>query len=436
MAKKKTLKQSKKITLNHLCKVEGHGALDLKIVNGKVKVCRLNAIEGARYFEGLVRDRLYDEINEITSRICGICSVAHNMTCLKAIERAMDVPVSEQTQILRELLSIAERVRSHATHLYFLALPDYLGFESAIAMAAKYKTEVNRALQLMKVGNVMAETIGGREMHPVTCIVGGFTKVPDKDEKKMLLDNLKEALPQAIKTAELFSKIEYPAFERECEHMALYQDKKISLLEGTIVSDWGHSSPQENYNDYVTERLEPYATSKFATKQGKEYMVGALSRLNTNLDALSPTAKKILLKGKHAIPSQNPFINNYAQALELVHWIERAILLLSENDFIFEGLPEVNVKAGHGIAVTEAPRGLLFHEYEFDREGRVIRANIITPTAQNLSNMEQDIKGYVEFLLAQQKMSNDKLVLEIEKLIRSYDPCFSCSTHFLKVNWV
>lgn len=421
----------RKIDMNYITKIEGHASLYLDISNGKVKECNLQSIEGARFFEGIVKGKHYTEISEITSRICGICSCAHTVTAIKAIENAFNVQVSEQTKLLRELLTIGERVRSHATHLYFLVLPDYLGFESGLAMANKHKTEVKRALELMKLGNNIVEVVGGRVMHPVTLEIGSFTNIPSKEKLNDLLKRLKFLRRDAIKTAELFGSLQYPHFERETEYISLKQLDSFPLLTGDIVSNKGLNIKAHEYKKYLKEYIVPYSTAKFAVRDDHAYLLGAISRVNNNVKLLCKDAENIIRKSKIKFPNFNPFVNNFAQALELIHWIDRGIEIIEKWDFKKEYPQEIKPKADRGVAATEAPRGILFHDYEFDKKGFVKKCNIITPTCQMLRNIEEDIREYVENFLIDKP--EKELKLEIEKLIRSYDPCFSCSTHFLEL---
>ncbi len=421
----------RKINMNYITKIEGHASLYLDISDGKVKECNLKSVEGARFFEGIVKGKHYTEISEITSRICGICSCAHTITSIKAIENAFNIQVTEQTKLLRELLTIGERIRSHTTHLYFLALPDYWGFESGIAMAAKHKNEVKRALDLMKLGNNLIEVVGGRVMHPVTFEIGYCTHIPKKEELDELLKRLKLLKRDAIKTAELFSSIEVPSFERETEYVSLRQLDNFPLISGDIVSTKGLNIKAHDYRKYFKEYIEPYSTAKFAVKDNKAYMTGALARVNNNQRLLCKEAENIMRKSRKRFPNHNPFVNNFAQSLEIIHWIDRAIEIIERWEFRKEPQIEVKPKAERGIAVTEAPRGLLFHDYEFDSKGMVKKCNIITPTAQFLKNLEEDIRAYVSQNLIDKP--EKELKLEIEKLIRAYDPCFSCSTHFLEL---
>jgi sulfhydrogenase subunit alpha len=291
------------LNLNYITKIEGHASLYLEIENNQVLKCNLKSVEGARFFEGIVKGKHYSDVSEIVSRICGICSTAHTVTSIKAIENALKVEVSLQTKLLRELITIGERIRSHAAHLYFLALPDYLGYESAIAMAPKYKAEVNTALELIKLGNNIVSTIGGREMHPVTLAIGGFTNVPDKKELDDLLRRLKDAKASAARTAELFLRLNYPSFERKSEYISLKQIDGFPLLEGTIISDRELNIDQKEYKKYFSEYINQYSTAKFAVKENKEYLTGALARLNNNYKLLSRNAEQLLKKSRKIFPN-------------------------------------------------------------------------------------------------------------------------------------
>lgn len=419
---------SKTINLNHIAKIEGHARLNVKIEGNKVEKCQLEVFEGARYFEAIVKGRRYDELPIITARICGICSQAHAITALQAIEAAFKIKPSQQTNTLRELLCNASIIQSHALHLYFMALPDYLGYDSAIAMASKYKKEVACALKLKRLSNDIINAIGGRDIHSVTSVAGGFSKIPDKSQLKSLLSRLKEAKEDAIETAKLFARLKYPKFERRTEYFALAKPKQYAILDGSI-SNAKTKVKTKDYEKHFKEYIQPYSTAKFSAVKDKPYMTGALARININKKMLSYNAKKSL---KIKTPCYNPFMNNYCQAVEIVHMIEYSIKLLEGLNIKEETVPAIKAKAGRGISVTEAPRGLLFHDYTFDKKGIVKSANIVAPTSQNLKNIEEDIK---EFLPTVLKKKEKEIILDLEKLIRAYDPCISCSTHFLEVNF-
>ena len=425
----------KNITINHITKIEGHATLNLKIDNGIVKKAEIKSVEGARFFEDIVKGRRWDEVNTLTSRICGTCSPAHSINALMAVENAFGINPSTQTKMLRELLSLGSIIQNHTAHLYFLALPDYLGYESAIQMASRFKPEIKRALNLKHIGNKMGFVIGGREVHPVANRVGYFSNVPKKEQLKDILSQLKSARTDAIKTMDLFSKLHYPRFERKTRYFA-NRGKVYNMLFGPIhchnCCGSGICIPDIDYENHFNEYFEEGNDSKLVRALGKSYMVGALARLNVNADILPQKLKKII---PFKLPNYSPFMNNVSQAFEIVWAIERCIELIERLEPRQLRAPDIKPKAGRGIATTEAPRGVLIHDYTFDKSGYVKKANIITPTTQNLASMEDDIKEFVPPLL-KADISKERIVLEIEKLIRAYDPCISCATHFLKVNWL
>ncbi|MBR9699162.1 Ni/Fe hydrogenase subunit alpha [Candidatus Woesearchaeota archaeon] len=421
-----------KITLNHITKIEGHAKLALGIENGEVKQCELSSVEGSRYFEGIVRGRRFNEASEITSRICGICSCAHVITSIQAIENALHYIPTEQTETLRVLLTLSERIRSHATHLYFLALPDYTGYESALAMAPKFKKELKQALRLMKIGNGMIKILGGRDLHPVSATVGGWLSLPTQEEFDTMARDLESIKADASATCDLFSNLTYPDFETKGEWYSLVDKHHYAVLHGTFKS-FSSSFEKKHYRKFVKEYHEEHSTANFVVKGDHRYMVGALPRLNNNHRQLSSDAKKMLKQANIPIPTLNPFYNNIAQAVELVHCIDHAIDICRSMKVRKERVDKVGMRAGTGVGAIEVPRGTLWHEYTLDKNGMITNANIITPTAQNLLNMQEDIRAFVPRLMDKKK---EDIVIEIEKLIRSYDPCFSCSAHFLEVKWL
>ncbi|MFC1648843.1 Ni/Fe hydrogenase subunit alpha [Nanoarchaeota archaeon] len=419
------------ISINHLTKIEGTASLTLKIEKGQVQKCELRAVEGSRYFEGLLVGKQYNEASWISSRICGICSCAHTVTAVKAIEQALGIKVTDQTKKLRQLYTIGERIRSHATHLYFLALPDYLGFESGLEMAPKKKNEVMRALKIMKIGNDIIKLAQGREMHPISTTPGGFLKYPKQKELDEIRKRLEDAVPDAEETLKLFCSLKYPKYEFDTQFFSLTSNDEYALLEGDILAG-GKVFKEKDYRNYIKEHHDPDNTANFVVKEGKSYMVGALARINNNKNFLSARTKQLLHKADIEFPSKNPFYNNIAQAAELLHYFEHAIKLLEKLQVQPEKPVEYELRAGQGVAAVEVPRGTLWHEYELDDKGQITYANIVTPTAQNLRNMQEDIKNYIPNLLNENKQ---ELILDIEMLIRAYDPCFSCASHFLKVKF-
>lgn len=420
----------KKIKLDHITKIEGDATLEVKIDKGKVLKVELQVLEGARFFEGIIKRKSYNDVTPLVSRICGICSCIHQAASFKAIEDAFLIKPSKQTMRLRELMCLGERLRSHATHLYLLALPDYLGFESAVSMGKEHNDKISRALKIISLGNDLVETVGGRDIHPVSCVVGGFSKIPKDSELKALLKRVKDIKADVVETAELFATLDYPDFERETQYFALENKNSYSLLKGEISCVGNYCIPLNTYVDHFEEYIQSYSTAKFVVAEKKGYRVGAIARMNNNMKFLKKDAKKIVKKSGIKFPSHNPFINNFCQAVENVHEVDRVIEILTNMTPKDEKPVKVKLRSSRGISVVEAPRGILFHDYTFDKSGKLTKANIITPTQQNLLNIEDDIKAYLPSIL---NLKKEKIILELEKLIRSYDPCISCSTHFLKV---
>lgn len=431
---------TKKITLNHITKVEGHAEVHIKIKDGKIEECHVHSVEGARYFEGLIKGRSYDEVTMITSRICGICSCGHTIASIIAIENAFGVKPSHQTDLLRELITIGERIRSHASHIYFFSLPDYMGYGNAIEMAKKHPQEIKDCLEIIRVGNELIKLVGGRDMHPFTGIVGGFTKIAESSKFQKIKDELKNILPLVEKTIALFAGLEIPDYEKEDSvFISLENHETFPLHTGKIISNTGLSFEPDQYKTFIKEHFHKGSSAKFASIEGKEFMTGALARINNSGDRLSKKTKALIKKHKIKFPSSNLFLNNLAQALEILHWGERAIEILENNEFKPEAPVKIDfkkTKSCQGIGAIEVPRGILFHDYSFNKKGILEKANIITPTVQNLADMELSVKRYLNQVLENEPdKSKELLIKEIEKLIRAFDPCFSCSTHFLKVKW-
>ena len=422
---------TRRLDLEHIAKIEGHAKLYVNVSGGEVKSVELNVLEGARFFEGILKDNKFNDLSHIASRICGICSVVHTITSIEAIENAFGIKVSEQTRLLREVMNIGGIIQSHALHLYFLTLPDYAGAESAIGLVKTHKSVIDRALRLKRLGNKIVFTIAGRDVHPIACVVGGFSRIPEKENISDILNDLKRCKEDAVETVKLFIGLSYPEFELETPHFALtggtYFDSDTLLR-----CEKGKCFPTKSYKQHFKEYLRAGSTAEFATKEGKSYFVGALARLCNNCELLSKEAKQYAMNlcGKQ----NNPFMNIPAQAIEILDGINRCIVILSNLELKKEKPVEMSVKpcACEGIAACEAPRGTLFHHYKFDDKGYCTFADITTPTTQNLKNIEDAIKTYLPSILGR---SPEEIKREIEKTIRAYDPCISCSTHFLDLEW-
>lgn len=419
----------------YVTRVEGHGNILLDVKNGEIKELKLEIIESPRFFEAMIRGRRYDEVSLITSRICGICAVSHTTASIRATETALGVEVSEQTKLLRRLLFHGEMIQNHILHLYFLAAPDFFRVGSVIPLIDTHREVVERALRLKKLGNRICEVIGGRHVHPITPTVGGFTRVPAASELKGLKTYLESHKKDLQETVNLMKTVKLPEFTRETEYLALKTDGEYAYIDGDIGSTEGDTTPVKKYKDKVKEYIVPHSSAKHARGTRDSYMVGALARLNNHFAKLSPGAKKVAAQLDFKVPNHNPFANNLAQLIETVHCFEESLEIIDR--LLERGLKEDNVEvkvgAGRGVGAVEAPRGTLYHEYEYDEQGRCVNANCIIPTAQNLANIEADMRALVPQIINE---SESEIQFLLEMLVRAYDPCISCSTHFLKVDFV
>jgi coenzyme F420-reducing hydrogenase alpha subunit len=351
---------------------------------------------------------------------------------MKAVEKAFGVEASEQTERLRQLATNGEFIKSHALHLFFLVLPDFLGRESVLDFSKEEQKFIEQGIALKKTGTEFVRLLGGRIYQTVSIRPGGFTKLPQENELRQCLKLLEAQRPMAIDAIKLFASFRdsFP-FERETDCLALI-DENYGFVKGKVKSSTGLSVEDERLTEHVHERVMPYSSAKQASLGKRDMRVGALARINLNQKALEPAAREIIAELGLKFPSHRIFDNNLAQAIELLHLIDSSIGLLKGFRPMKEAVPEIRPCDSEGIGVTEAPRGTLYHEYKFDQNGIVQRANIIVPTNQNAHTIESDLVEFIPSLLDLQQESAN---LEIEKLVRAYDPCISCATHFLRVNW-
>jgi sulfhydrogenase subunit alpha len=413
------------IELDHIAKIEGHARLNIKIEKNELKNLELEIFEGARFFENILKEKKYDELPLISSRICGVCSPAHTLASIRAIEDAFGITPNREIKLLRELLTIGGLLQSHALHLYFLVLPEYLGFGSALQMASKYQDEIQRALRIKRLGNKILTVIGGRDIHPLTTVVGGFSRAPSVQDLKSLADEMKALQEDALKTFTLFSGLSYPDFEHTSTYMAMHGKnllgEKISFLKNGTLEHFPH-----DYEKYIKEYFQHDSTAEFVVVEGKGYTVGPQARMNVNWNLQDKELRKLL---RLQSPSYSPFSNIVFQSFEIMSGVKRATEVLrevTEKRVHIEPPVEVKPKASTGIGVVEAPRGLLFHKFSFDEDGYCTYANVTTPTSQNLRMIEDCLEAFVT---AHLHIPREELIREVEKLIRAFDPCISCSSH-------
>lgn len=421
------------LAIEHIARIEGHGNIAVKVEEGRVLDVRMDVVEPARFFEAMVVGRRYDEAPLITSRICGICSPNHALTSVKAIEAAMGVEVSERTTMLRKLLVYGSFLQNHATHLYVLAAPDFVGLDSVFPLAATHPDVVERALKIKALGNRLTALVGGRPVHPVTAVIGGFTAEPDPSALSSIRDQLLEVAADVLATVDLFASFSLPEFASSGDMLALVESGDYAIYGGDIESlDRGWRRPVAEYRDVIVETNagQGHGNAKHSrtTADGRTFMVGALPRVNLSGDRLTAGAKAALLKLGLAMPSRNPFHMNLCQAVELVDAAERCAgyidRLLDMGGTSKPGA--VQLREGWGAGATEAPRGTLYHSYAVDARGIITAGDVITPTAQNLANLEADMRAFAPMVADR---SPQEFELLIEQLVRSYDPCLSCSVH-------
>jgi sulfhydrogenase subunit alpha len=424
------------VNVHHVTRVEGHGDIVVDVKNGEIKECRFEVVEAPRFFEAFVLGMPYYELSHITSRICGICSVGHATASLRATEKALGVEPSEQTVLLRKLNFHGEMIDSHVLHTYYLVAPDFLGVGSVIPLVATHREVVERALRVKKLSGDLCAMIGGRHTHPCAMTVGGFTHTPTEAELREMRVRFVEARADMDETVALFATLPWPEFERETEYVSLKKDDEYAYIDGTIVTSDGFSYPIEDYRKVTNEKCVPFSTAKWTHHNRDAYMVGALARLNNNFDQLHPRAKETASKlGLKPIVT-NTFLNSAAQVVEMVHCVEDSIRIMDE--LLTRGIqpeepPVVDVKAGEGVGSCDVPRGILFHNYVYDENGICTDANCIIPTNQNYANLNADMKALVPQILDKPQ---EEIRLMLEMLVRAYDPCISCSTHFLNVEFV
>ncbi len=424
------------IKVDHLARIEGHGDIHLVIEDGKVKTCEFRVTEAARLFESMTKGRPFNEIPYISSRVCGICSASHTVTDILAIEKIFGVRTTDRTRALRELLVYGSYLQNHATHLFVFAAPDFLGHKSVFPLADASPELFNQALGLKALGNELCNKVGGRSIHPITAVVGGFTSEISPDEYLELAEKMEASIDFAKSCVDLFDDFGSVEIETAGDMLAMVEPGRYPVIGSDIARfvRGGYTFDVQDLDDEVEEYAIDHSAAFLAKakRTGKPYMAAALSRINASWAELSEPARFAAAKAGLRPPEYNPFANNIAQAVELVDALVRCSELcrrLAADEFEGTSAPvDFQVKAGVGVGFSEAPRGALFHKLELDENGRVVRASIITPTSQNIQNIEDDMLVLANKLVAD-GASQEEIQLEVEKLMRAYDPCLSCSVH-------
>jgi len=424
------------VNVHHLTRVEGHGNIVVDVKNGELVKCELQIVEAPRFFEAMLRGRPYDEASHITSRICGICATGHAMASLRATENALGVEISEQTKLLRKLVFHGEIIDSHVLHVYMLVAPDFFGVGSVLPLAASHPEVVLRALRIKKLSGDLCAMVSGRHMHPIAMAVGGFTHLPSIPEMLAMKERLVAAREDLDETIALLQTLPWPQFERETEYVSLKKDDEYAFIDGVVATTDGFTYELDDYRKVTNETCKPHSTAKHTRHNRESYMVGALARFNNNYEQLHPRAKAAAEALGMKPPVTNSFLNSAAQAIEIVHCVQDSIRIIDElvdRGIEEQALYEFQGKGGEGVGSCDVPRGILFHNYVIDDEGLIQGANCIIPTNQNYANMEADMRALVPQILDQPQ---EKITHLMEMLIRAYDPCISCSTHLLNVEFV
>ncbi len=426
------------INIHHLTRVEGHGNIVVNMKEGQLERCELEIVEAPRYFEAMLKGRSFHETAIITSRICGICSLGHQIASLQATEDALGLNITEQTRLLRKLLTNGATLQSHILHVYFLVAPDLLNAPSVFPLVPTHKEVILRALRMKRLANDIGDIVSGRAVHPITPVPGGFTKIPTKQElieiKRRLIEEGIPDLKETVKTVSALAG-EIPAFERETEYISLKNENEYALYNGHIFSSDSGPSDIYEYKSMTNEHVVAHSTSKHCNHSRSSYMVGALARTNNNFDQLLPIAKSAAESLGLKPQCYNPYMNNVAQVIEAAHVVEDSIAIIDtvlENGLKDEKPNQKPTKYGSGVGATEVPRGILYHEYEYDKKGQIVSANCIIPTGQNLANIDDDMKKLIPEIIEKPKHSIEK---HLEMLVRAYDPCISCSVHFLNIEF-
>jgi sulfhydrogenase subunit alpha len=423
--------KSRTIDVDYLARVEGEGAIHVKVKGNKVTDVQMKIFEPPRFFEAFLRGRNFTEAPDITARICGICPIAYQMSAVHAMEDALGVKVEGQLRALRRLIYCGEWIESHALHVYMLHAPDFLGYQDAIQMAKDYPKEVQRALELKKIGNELVTLLGGREIHPINVKVGGFYKVPTKRQLASIVEHLKWARDAAVETTRLVGTFRFPKFEQDYEFVALRHPNEYPFNEGHVASNKGLDIPVRDYENHFFEEHMPYSSTLHSVyKDHGPYFVGPLARYNLNFDRLTPLAQKAARSAGLASECRNPFKSIIVRSVETVYACEEALRIIDQYEMPEKPAVEVKPHASRGCGCTEAPRGILYHRYRIDDSGAILDAKIVPPTAQNQRIIESDLR---EFVSKNLKLTQEKLTWQCEQAVRNYDPCISCSTHSLKL---
>lgn len=424
------------VEISKLSKIEGHADLDIRIRNGKLEEVNLKVMENLRFFNQAVKGQSYSAVPQLVSRICGTCSIAHLTGCIEGVEKTLGVKPSAQTILLRKLTVYSMMIRDHALHLYFFVMPDLLGIDSLLDVPEEKHNLIHDALAVKESGNNLSELVAGRAVHAPFEQVGGFSRAIDSQKIPDMIKQLRKIRPTVLKLIDIFANCPWE-FKRKTNFVALVTDD-FSFLEGRIKSTSGLEIEEKDYWNHLHNVVLPYSQATSFSFEGKEYIVGSLARLNLNKENLHAETKKDAAKYLEKFPSENIYDNNLAQAIEILHSVDHSIEILENAKFEKEEPVKPEKLSGKGAGAIEAPRGTLYYALDIE-EGKVKELKLVIPTAQNLVNMKKDVEQIVSGLCATEigkKELEKNIIHEVSKLIRAYDPCMSCASHFLRINWV
>jgi coenzyme F420-reducing hydrogenase alpha subunit len=425
------MSDTRTIEVGYLARVEGEGSLKAEVIDGELGDIEFNIFEPPRFFEGFLRGRGFTEAPDITARICGICPIAYQISSVRAMEDVCGVAVAGALNELRRLIYCGEYIESHALHIYLLHAPDFLGYDSGIAMAADHRAVVERGLRLKQTGNELVRVLGGREIHPVNVRVGGFWRLPSRAELQGLATELDRARDEALETVKWVSQLNIPQINRPVEFVALSDPDRYSFFEGRIKSTKGIDIEVSEWNDvFVEEHVQRSNALHSRVRERGMFAVGPTARFALNHETIQPSAAKAAAEAGLEPGVANPFESIIVRAVETLHAVEEALAIIDAYDPPAEASLVVEPVAGVGHGASEAPRGLLYHRYEIDDTGAIIEAQLVPPTSQNQLSIEADVR---EVLRANLDRPDDELRWILEQSIRNYDPCISCATHFLRL---
>jgi coenzyme F420-reducing hydrogenase alpha subunit len=425
------MSKSRTIKVGYLARVEGEASLLIKTNGPMIEDVQLKIFEAPRFFEALLKGRSYQDAPDITSRICGICPVAYQMSTVHAMESAFHVSIPDHIRALRRLLYAGEWISSHCLHIFMLQAPDFLGYPDAMTMARAHQSRVEMGLRMKKIGNRIMTLLGGREIHPINVKVGGFYALPPRSEFMPLIDELKWARDASHETLQWVSSFPFPDLAVDYELVALHHPHEYPFNEGSIVSNRGLDIAAFDFEQHFKEQQVPHSTALHAIHQGfASYLTGPLARMALNYPQLLASVREAAASVCFAPHCRNPYRSIMARVLEVMQALEESLIIIQNFEDGQDPWVPVVPRASVGYAATEAPRGLLYHRYELDAEGNILEAKIVPPTSQNQKRIEEDLQL---FLARQMHESDEAIASFCEKAIRNYDPCISCATHFLNV---